>query len=49
MDGKNERVVSCTRNGKWITSFAAIVAPPCDVGQGRVRVRSTGASRFTTA
>jgi hypothetical protein len=38
---------SCAQNGKKITSFAAMVAPhPCDCGQGRVRVHSTGASRL---
>jgi hypothetical protein len=41
---------SCARNGKWITSCAAIVAPQtCDCGQGRVRCANTGASRYFTS
>jgi hypothetical protein len=35
--GNNQGEGSCTQNGKWITSLAAIVAPQtCDCGQGRV-------------
>src|SRR5712692_1643226 len=47
--GNTGRSESCAQNGKWITSFAAIVAPhTCDCGQGRVRCANTGASRYVT-
>jgi hypothetical protein len=47
--GNAVRRESCARNGKKITSFAAMVAPhPCSFGQGRVRVHCTGAARLPT-
>lgn len=45
--GKSWRWGSCAQRRKWVPSPAAMVAPyPCDCGQGRVGVHSTGASRL---